>query len=64
MLFITTFTTSTASAVSGVGWSVGGAAGGVGVGVGLPESVTGWLVSLDDVGVWVVASVGTSDKTE
>ena len=64
MLFITTFTISTPSAVSGVGWSVGGAAVGMGVGVGLPETVIGWLGSLDDVGAWVVASVGTSDKAE
>ena len=64
MLFITTFTTSTASVVSVVGWSVGGAAVGMGVGVDLPESVTGWLGSLDDVGAWVVASVGVSDKAE
>ena len=63
MLFITTFTTSTASVVSVVGWSVGGAAVGMGVGVGLSETVTGWLGSLDD-GVWVVASVGASDKAE
>ena len=63
MLFITTFTTSTASADAGVGWSVGGAVG-MGVGVGLSDTVTGWLGSLDDVGVWVVVSAGTSDKAE